>query len=83
VVPIPTVLEAEEHYRFDVEQMRKDVHRQGVTVIVASNPRNPTGQCIAGDDLKELVSFSRDGATVILDELYVFRDFARPGSLWI
>ncbi|KAH7107602.1 aminotransferase [Auriculariales sp. MPI-PUGE-AT-0066] len=70
LVPIPTVLEAEEHYKFDVKQIKKDVQRQGVTVILASNPRNPTGQCIAGEDLKELVEIGRNGATVVLDEFY-------------
>jgi aspartate/methionine/tyrosine aminotransferase len=32
--------------------------------------RNPTGQAIVGDDLKELVQLSRDKVTLIMDEFY-------------
>ena len=47
LIPIPTILEQEDRYRLDINQMKKDVHRQGLSVMVASNPRNPTGQVIA------------------------------------
>lgn len=42
----------------------------GISVIVASNPRNPTGQVIKGEELKQLVQLGREGTTVILDEFY-------------
>ncbi|KAJ7940225.1 pyridoxal phosphate-dependent transferase [Mycena leptocephala] len=48
----------------------KDIQTQGLQVILASNPRNPTGQVIKGNDLKELVGLGREGTTVILDEFY-------------
>lgn len=70
LIPIPTILEQEDSYRFDIQQMKKDIHRQGISVILASNPRNPTGQVIEGDDLKDLVQLSREHTTVILDEFY-------------
>jgi aspartate/methionine/tyrosine aminotransferase len=39
--------------------------------VLASNPRNPTGQVIEGDELKRLVGLSQEGTTtVILDEFY-------------
>ncbi|KAF5330348.1 hypothetical protein D9619_005484 [Psilocybe cf. subviscida] len=47
-----------------------DIRNQGLAVVLASNPRNPTGQVIRGDDLEELVSLSREGTTIILDEFY-------------
>ncbi|KAI3619339.1 Aspartate aminotransferase family protein [Moniliophthora roreri] len=31
-------------YRLDIDQVRKDIVTQGLAVILASNPRNPTGQ---------------------------------------
>jgi aspartate/methionine/tyrosine aminotransferase len=49
---------------------QKDIAHQGLSVILASNPRNPTGQCIKGNDLKELVELHKLGPTVILDEFY-------------
>ncbi|KAK0496845.1 pyridoxal phosphate-dependent transferase [Armillaria luteobubalina] len=70
LVPVPTALESSNKYRLDIEQTRKDIRTQGLAVILASNPRNPTGQVIKGNELKELVSLSREGTTLILDEFY-------------
>jgi len=56
-------------------------------VIIASNPRNPTGQVIQGKELKELVALGREGTTLILDEFYSWyiypehdRDYGRSVS---
>ncbi|KAG2362479.1 pyridoxal phosphate-dependent transferase [Suillus spraguei] len=70
LVPVPTALDPKNKYRLDIEQTKKDILSQGLAVVLASNPRNPTGQVIAGKDLKELVSLSRDNTTIILDEFY-------------
>ncbi|KAG2019992.1 TdiD protein [Coprinopsis cinerea AmutBmut pab1-1] len=70
LVPVPTALDVKNKYKFDIEQAKKDIRNQGVAVILASNPRNPTGQVIKGKDLKELVGLSREGTTLILDEFY-------------
>ncbi|KAF8844423.1 PLP-dependent transferase [Paxillus ammoniavirescens] len=70
LVPVPTALDPKDKYRLDIEQTKKDIRTQGLAVIIASNPRNPTGQMTAGKDLKELVSLSREGTTLILDEFY-------------
>ncbi|PFH54247.1 hypothetical protein AMATHDRAFT_53129 [Amanita thiersii Skay4041] len=70
LVPVPTILDAKHKYKLDLEQVKKDIRNQGLAVIIASNPRNPTGQVMKGHDLKELISLSREGTTVILDEFY-------------
>jgi aspartate/methionine/tyrosine aminotransferase len=70
LVPVPTALEPENKYRLDIKQTKKDIQTQGLAVIIASNPRNPTGQVIQGEDLKELVALGREGTTLILDEFY-------------
>ncbi|KAJ7709434.1 aminotransferase [Mycena rosella] len=70
LVPVPTALDPKSKYRLDIAQTKKDIQTQGLAVILASNPRNPTGQVIKGHDLKELVSLGREGTTVILDEFY-------------
>jgi aspartate/methionine/tyrosine aminotransferase len=57
-------------YNLDLQQVKKDIDSQGIAVIIASNPRNPTGQIIQGKDLKELVDICHESATtVILDEV--------------
>ncbi len=94
--------------------IQKDIQNQGLAVVLASNPRNPTGQVnivvsfgnvielvltdnylylpghqvsllilyippldeyqqiiSRGDDLRNLVSLSREGTTVVLDEVII------------
>ncbi|KAJ7074080.1 aminotransferase [Mycena amicta] len=70
LVPVPTALDPKTKYRLDIAQTKRDIQTQGLAVILASNPRNPTGQVIKGKDLKELVSIGKEGTTVILDEFY-------------
>ncbi|KIL69857.1 hypothetical protein M378DRAFT_21185 [Amanita muscaria Koide BX008] len=70
LIPMPTILDEKHKFRMDIDQTKKDIRSHGISVVIASNPRNPTGQVIKGNDLKELVSLSRDGTTVILDEFY-------------
>jgi len=70
LVPIPTALDSEAKYKLNIDQVKKDIHTQGLAVVIASNPRNPTGQAIMGDDLKELVALGREKTTIILDEFY-------------
>ncbi|GLB34796.1 putative aminotransferase class I and II [Lyophyllum shimeji] len=70
LVPVPTALDVKNKYKLDIEQTKRDILTQGLAVILASNPRNPTGQVIKGRDLNELVSLAREGTTVILDEFY-------------
>ena len=62
LLPIPTALEAQDDYKLNITELKKAAKILSLSVIVASNPRNPTGQVIQGDDLKELVRMG-DGNT--------------------
>jgi aspartate/methionine/tyrosine aminotransferase len=46
LVPIPTTLQPEDRYNMNLDDVEKDVREQGLAVLLASNPRNPTGQVI-------------------------------------
>jgi bifunctional pyridoxal-dependent enzyme with beta-cystathionase and maltose regulon repressor activities len=46
-------------YKLDIDQVERSMHEQGLAVVLASNPRNPTGQVIEGEDLKRLVGCVR------------------------
>ncbi|EIN07107.1 aminotransferase [Punctularia strigosozonata HHB-11173 SS5] len=71
LIPVPTALRVEKQYSLDIDEIQRDIHDQGLAVILASNPRNPTGQVIQGNDLEKLVQIARQGTTtVILDEFY-------------
>lgn len=80
LIPIPTVLKEENKYSMNIEQTKYDIRTQGLQVILASNPRNPTGQAIKGDDLKELVEISKGNTTLILDEFYSWYLYPEPGK---
>jgi aspartate/methionine/tyrosine aminotransferase len=80
LVPIPTALKPENSYRLDVEQVKKDISTQGLQVVVASNPRNPTGQAIVGEDLKSLINVCKPHTTLILDEFYSWYIYPEEGE---
>jgi aspartate/methionine/tyrosine aminotransferase len=80
LVPVPTALDPKNKYRLDIEQTRKDIQTQGLAVVLASNPRNPTGQVIHGEELKELVGITKEGTTLILDEFYSWYIYPEDGE---
>jgi histidinol-phosphate/aromatic aminotransferase/cobyric acid decarboxylase-like protein len=61
--------------------LQKEVKEKGVSVVVASNPRNPTGQAIDGKDLETLVEMARKGTTVVLDEVRAFWRYEQSHEL--
>lgn len=71
LIPIPSQLSEKDHYKMPIEDLRRSILAQGLTAVLLSNPRNPTGQIIEGDELKALVSLSKElDTTTILDEFY-------------
>ncbi|KAI7907647.1 pyridoxal phosphate-dependent transferase [Cokeromyces recurvatus] len=70
-VPIPTTLEEAARYHIDSDTIRKEISGRGLGVIVASNPRNPTGQVIQDEELEELVAIAKERhTTLVMDEFY-------------
>ncbi|GEM09852.1 aminotransferase, classes I and II [Rhodotorula toruloides] len=70
LVPIPTTLKEEDAYHLNVENLAEMIHNMGITCVFLSNPHNPTGQVIYGDELKRMVEMARKGTTMVLDEFY-------------
>ncbi|WWD04926.1 hypothetical protein V865_002997 [Kwoniella europaea PYCC6329] len=70
LIPIPTALDARDKYKLNLGQLKREIENLNLSVVIASNPRNPTGQCISGDELRDLVHLAREKTTVILDEFY-------------
>lgn len=65
LLPIPTALDAQDDYKLNITELKKAAKILSLSVIVASNPRNPTGQVIQGDDLKELVRMGDGNTTCV------------------
>ena len=69
--PIPILLEPERGYAFSGADLRREIHGRGLSAILVSNPSNPTGKVIGGQDLADWVAVSRDlDCALILDEFY-------------
>lgn len=70
-VPIPILRETEEDYRFTAEQLRREILGRGVSAVLLSNPSNPTGALIEGEQLKAWVQTARElECALIFDEFY-------------
>ncbi len=80
---IPILLDGERGYSFTAEDLRREVLGRGLSAVLLSNPCNPTGKLIAGDELDRWVGVARElDCTLLLDEFYshyIYR--GRPGCL--
>ena len=66
---IPSPLSAEDGYHIHPEKISQEIAR-GTSVILTSNPRNPTGHTVTNPELAEIQDICRDRATLIMDEFY-------------
>lgn len=66
---IPSPLSEEDGYHIHPTKISEEIAR-GTTVILTSNPRNPTGHVVANPELAEIQDICRDRATLVMDEFY-------------
>ena len=70
-VPIPIVLEESEGFHLSPEKLRHAIVGGGLGAVLLSNPCNPTGTLIQGDEMNRWTSIARElSCTLILDEFY-------------
>jgi len=69
--PIPILLEGERGYAFSAADLRREITGRGMSAMLLSNPSNPTGKVIGGQDLADWVGVARElDCALILDEFY-------------
>lgn len=69
--PIPILLEGERGYSFSVGDLRREIQGRGLSAILASNPCNPTGKHVRGEELAAWVRTAKElDCTLLLDEFY-------------
>ncbi|PHH53890.1 Aspartate aminotransferase [Ceratocystis fimbriata CBS 114723] len=66
-VPVP--LNENDDYQIHAEKVEEEIAR-GTSVILTSNPRNPTGRVVANPELSKIQDICRGRATFISDEFY-------------
>jgi N-succinyldiaminopimelate aminotransferase len=81
--PIPILLEGERGYSFTVSDLRREIMGRGLSALLLSNPCNPTGKLVGGQDLSDWVGIARElDCTLLLDEFYSHYVYkTRPGLL--
>lgn len=69
--PIPILLEGDRGYSFSVGDLRREILGRGFGAILASNPCNPTGKHVRGEELAAWVRTAKElDCTLLLDEFY-------------
>ena len=69
--PIPIMLEPERGYAFDADALHHEVTGRGLGAVLLSNPSNPMGRVIAGDELQAWVHTCRSlDCALLVDEFY-------------
>ena len=80
---IPILLEGERGYAFGADDLRREVLGRGFSAILMSNPCNPTGKLVEGEELGRWVATARElDCALLLDEFYshyIYR--SAPGRL--
>ncbi|MEO7919529.1 MAG: pyridoxal phosphate-dependent aminotransferase [Thermoanaerobaculia bacterium] len=68
---IPILLESERGYRFSVDDLKREIQGRGLAALLLSNPCNPTGKLVQGEELARWVGVARElDCTLLLDEFY-------------
>ncbi|MEM9190822.1 MAG: pyridoxal phosphate-dependent aminotransferase [Myxococcota bacterium] len=69
--PIPILLDPERGYEFSVGELRREIQGRGLSAILMSNPCNPTGKVVHGEQLGAWVDTARTfDCSLIFDEFY-------------
>jgi aspartate/methionine/tyrosine aminotransferase len=80
---IPILLEPERAYTFSEGDLRREIQGRGLGALLVSNPCNPSGKLVRGDELAGWVSLARElDCTLLLDEFYSHYVWVKtPGDL--
>ncbi len=80
---IPILLEGDKGYSFSADDLRREVMGRGLSAILLSNPCNPTGKLVDGDEMAKWVSIARElDCTLLIDEFYSHYIYkSRPNTL--
>jgi N-succinyldiaminopimelate aminotransferase len=69
--PIPIPLSPENAYQLSADEIEQEIVGRGLSSLIISNPNNPTGQLIEGENLSQWLSVGRrTKCTLIFDEFY-------------
>ncbi|HET6613991.1 MAG TPA: pyridoxal phosphate-dependent aminotransferase [Kofleriaceae bacterium] len=69
--PIPILLEGDRGYAFGADKLEREILGRGLGAVLFSNPCNPTGKLVAGEELADWVRCARQlDCALLVDEFY-------------
>ncbi len=78
---IPILLEPDKGYAFSVGDLRKEILGRGLSAVLLSNPCNPTGKHVRGEELAAWVRTSRElDCALLMDEFYSHYVYGEEGD---
>jgi N-succinyldiaminopimelate aminotransferase len=76
---IPILLEGDRGYAFSAADLRREILGRGLGAALMSNPCNPTGKLIEGEELARWVSVARElDCALLFDEFYSHYVYGLP-----
>jgi N-succinyldiaminopimelate aminotransferase len=76
---IPILLEGGRGYAFSADELRHEILGRGLGALLMSNPCNPTGKLVEGEELARWVSTARElDCALLLDEFYSHYVYRAP-----
>lgn len=80
-IPIPILLDPEHGYHAPLDMVKREIQGRGLKAMLLSNPCNPTGQLIEGNELEAWVRLAtKYRCSLILDEFYSHYIYSGQGS---
>jgi aspartate/methionine/tyrosine aminotransferase len=68
---IPILLDGAQGYHFGLDELEREITGRGLSALLLSNPCNPTGKVIQGEELAGWVGLAREvGCSLLIDEFY-------------
>lgn len=77
--PIPIPLSKHDGWHIHADKVKEEASR-GTSIILTSNPRNPTGEVLTNPHLAEIQDMARGQGTLIMDEFYGGYNYTTGGD---
>lgn len=81
VSPIPILLSRERAYEFTTQDLEREIQGRGLGALLFSNPCNPMGKLVGGEQLAQWLEVGRRlECSLLIDEFYSHFIWNRPGE---
>ncbi len=81
VTPVPLLTTEADGFALNADRFERAIKEHGLNALLLSNPCNPTGRVVQGEELSRFVGLSRKlSCTLLLDEFYSHFIYDKDGN---